>query len=115
MREIRIKRVYEEPSEEDGRRVLIDRLWPRGVSKDRIDHWAKELAPSTELRQEFHAHDFDFDDFRDRYLIELADREGEMEDLLGSTDGTVTLLFGLKNEKQNNATVLAEALRDLQD
>ncbi|MBN8866786.1 MAG: DUF488 family protein [Solirubrobacterales bacterium] len=114
MAEIRIKRIYEEASPEDGLRVLVDRLWPRGVKKDRIDQWAKDLAPSTELREEFHGHDFEFDEFRARYLVELEDRQDEMKKLLAETDGPLTLLFGLKNEKQNNATVLAEALNDLQ-
>lgn len=113
MSEIKVKRVYEDTSPGDGRRVLVDRLWPRGVRKDRIDDWAKDLAPSDELRREFHAHDFDFDEFRARYRVELEGKEEQMKELLTSTDGTLTLLFGLKNEQQNNATVLAEALRDL--
>jgi uncharacterized protein YeaO (DUF488 family) len=114
MTEIRVKRIYEDASPDDGLRVLVDRLWPRGVKKDRIDKWAKDLAPSTELREEFHAHDFDFEDFRARYRVELEGKEAEMKDLLAETDGTITLLYGLKNERQNNAIVLAEALRDLQ-
>lgn len=113
MSEIKVKRVYEDTSPGDGRRVLVDRLWPRGVRKDRIDDWVKDLAPSDELRREFHGHDFDFDEFRARYRVELEGKEEQMKELLTSTDGTLTLLFGLKNEQQNNATVLAEALRDL--
>ena len=114
MPEIRVKRIYEEASPDDGLRVLVDRLWPRGVRKDRIDEWAKDLAPSDELRREFHGHDFDFDEFRARYRTELEGKEGEMRKLLDSTDGRITLLFGLKDEKQNNAVVLAEALKDLE-
>ncbi|HMX71323.1 MAG TPA: DUF488 family protein [Solirubrobacterales bacterium] len=113
MAEIRVKRIYEDSSPEDGRRVLVDRLWPRGVKKDRIDEWAKELAPSNELRREFHDSDFDFDEFRARYMVELEGHEDEMRQLLGSTDGPLTLLFGSRNLEQNNATVLAEALGDL--
>lgn len=113
MPEIKVKRIYEDASPGDGRRVLVDRLWPRGVSRDRIDDWAKDLAPSDELRREFHSDDFDFDEFRTRYRVELEVREEQMKELLADTDGTLTLLFGLKNEQQNNATVLAEALRDL--
>jgi uncharacterized protein YeaO (DUF488 family) len=114
MRRIRTRRIYDDPDPEDGLRVLVDRLWPRGVRKDRIDRWAKDLAPSTELREEFHAADFDFDQFRVRYLVELDGKEAAMKSLLGETDGTLTLLYGLKNEKENNATVLAEALSDLE-
>jgi len=114
MSRIKVKRIYEDADPEDGRRVLVDRLWPRGVKKDRIDVWAKELAPSAELRGEFHDHDFDFDEFRARYRLELEGKEDEMRELLAGTDGTITLLFGLRDERQNNATVLAEALDDLQ-
>lgn len=115
MPEIRVKRVYAEPEPEDGRRVLVDRLWPRNVSKDRIDDWLKDLAPSTELRQDFHHGAVDFEGFRDRYRLELEDREGEMEQLLSGREKKVTLLFGSRDENHNNAVVLAEALRDLQE
>lgn len=113
MADIRVKRIYEESSPDDGRRVLVDRLWPRGVKKDRIDAWAKDLAPSDELRREFHGHDFDFGEFRARYMVELDEKEEAMRALLDSTDGRLTLLFGSKDVEQNNATVLAEALADL--
>ena len=113
MTEIRVKRIYEEVAPEDGRRVLVDRLWPRGVKKERIDLWAKDLAPSDELRREFHGPDFDFDEFQTRYLIELEEMEEEMRELLASTDGPLTLLFASKNLDLNNATVLAGALDGL--
>ncbi|MBN8870426.1 MAG: DUF488 family protein [Solirubrobacterales bacterium] len=113
MDRIKTKRIYEEASPDDGLRVLVDRLWPRGVKKDRIDQWAKELAPSTELREEFHAHDFDFDEFRARYRVELEGKEDAMRALAAETDGTITLLYGLKDEKHNHAVILAGAMRDL--
>lgn len=113
MAEVRVKRIYEESSPEDGRRVLVDRLWPRGVKKDRIDEWAKDLAPSNDLRREFHGQDFDFEEFRVRYMVELEGQEEAMRRLLGSTSGALTLLFGSKNLDRNNATVLAEALAGL--
>lgn len=114
MAEIRVKRIYEDASPEDGRRVLVDRLWPRGVKKERIDEWAKDLAPSDELRREFHGRDFDFAEFEARYRSELETREPEMTDLLESSEGTLTLLFASKNLDRNNATVLAAALEDLE-
>ncbi len=114
MAEIKVKRIYDESSPDDGLRVLVDRLWPRGVKKDRIDEWAKGLAPSTELREEYHAHDFDFDEFEARYRVELEGKEDEMRSLLSETDGTITLLYGLKDQEHNHALILAEAMRDLE-
>ncbi len=113
MTTIRTKRIYEEPDPGDGRRVLIDRLWPRGIRKDQVSEWVKDLAPSDELRHDFHDGELGFEEFRARYRIELEGRESEMKELLDSTDGTLTLLYALRNEKENNATVLAEALNDL--
>lgn len=114
MVEFKVKRVYDESSPEDGLRVLVDRLWPRGVRKDRIDRWEKNLAPSTGLREDFHSGAVDFEEFRARYLDELQGREGELREFLSGLSGTVTLLFGLKDESHNHATILAGALRDLQ-
>ena len=114
MDRIKTKRIYDEASPDDGLRVLVDRLWPRGVKKDRIDRWAKELAPSTELREEFHGHEFDFDEFRARYEVELEGKEDEMRDLAATSDGTITLLYGLKDEKHNHALILAATMRDLE-
>lgn len=112
--EIRIQRIYEPPSEDDGRRVLVDRLWPRGVSKQdaQLDAWAKELAPSTELRK-WYDHDLDrWDEFRQRYLSELADESDQIDELLEDLgDGKITLLYGSKDEEHNQAVVLAEYLQ----
>jgi len=111
---VTVKRAYEPAGEEDGYRVLIDRIWPRGVSKERarLDEWARELAPSTELRRWF-GHDPErFEEFRRRYLEELA-AEGEKLDELRhrATSGTVTLVYGARDSEHNDAVVLAELLR----
>lgn len=112
--EIRTKRVYDPPSDEDGCRVLVDRLWPRGVSKDeaRIDHWLRDLAPSAELRKWF-GHDPErWEDFRERYFRELdAGPEGLDELLALARQGLVTLVFGAKDTERNNAAALRDYLR----
>lgn len=114
--QIQTKRIYEPPSEDDGLRVLVDRLWPRGVSKEKaqLDQWAKELAPSTELRKEF-GHDTDkWEEFRARYISELQDKSDEVDAFLDGLEGDkVTLLYGAKDEEHNQAVVLAEYLRSL--
>lgn len=111
---IRVKRVYEEASSSDGKRVLVDRLWPRGLTKEevRIDAWPRDLAPSNELRKWFHAHPEKKQEFRKRYVEELhgtAAREAfdGLENLI-KNQGKVTLLFASKNLEYNNATVLRE-------
>jgi uncharacterized protein YeaO (DUF488 family) len=113
---IAVKRVYEPAAPTDGARVLVDRLWPRGVSKDRaaLDLWLKEVAPSDALRKWFHGGSGTWAEFHKRYLKELAGPEGaaaleELYRLAGERD-RVTLLFSSKNEEQNNATVLKELL-----
>lgn len=112
---IRIKRVYRAARVSDGRRVLVDRLWPRGVAKDRarLDSWAKELAPSDDLRRWYHAGPGRWEEFEQRYRAELATQPERLRELaaLTATD-VVTLLFGSKDEERNNATVLAEVLRE---
>lgn len=109
-----IKRVYDEPGKDDGTRILIDRLWPRGLSKEkaRVDLWLKEIAPSTELRQWF-AHDpAKWAEFKTRYRAELR-QNGEQLTVLKQAiaKGTVTLLYGAKDEQHNDAIVLQELLR----
>lgn len=110
---IRIKRVYDEPTPEDGKRILVDRLWPRGITKDkaRIDEWLKEVAPSDGLRQWFGHDPARWDEFRERYRREL-DAKAELLDGLRKlvAGGTVTLLFAAKDEKHNNAVVLKDIL-----
>ena len=112
---VRVKRVYEEPSKEDGFRLLVDRLWPRGLTKARakVDLWMKEIAPSDVLRKEFHQEKVSWPQFEKRYLAELAKKK----DLLGEIrklereHGTVSLLYGRHDEKQNQAVIIAGALK----
>ena len=111
-----IKRVYEPASRKDGMRVLVDRLWPRGVTKEQaaIDEWLRDLAPSNELRRWYHARPDQWGTFRERYLKELAqpDREEQLRKLyeLAEKRKRLTLLFASKRETQNNASVLKELL-----
>lgn len=110
---IRIKRAYESASAEDGYRVLVDRLWPRGVSKEeaRLDAWMKEIAPSEELRQWFD-HDPDrWEEFAGRYRAELQEKEGLLRALRErAARGTLTLVFAARDTERNNAVVLMEYL-----
>jgi uncharacterized protein YeaO (DUF488 family) len=108
------KRVYEPASAEDGHRVLIDRLWPRGLSKAnaRIDEWARDLAPSEELRHWFAHQPERFEQFRDRYIDELrghADRVSELR--RRSRKGSVSLLYAARDAEHSNAAVLAPIVR----
>jgi len=111
-----LKRVYDPPSLNDGVRVLVDRLWPRGLSKQKakLKLWLKEIAPSDELRKWYHAHPTQWPKFREKYLEELAQPEAmaALEQLheLASTNKTLTLLFASHNTERNNATVLRELL-----
>lgn len=111
-----IKRVYETASRTDGVRVLVDRLWPRGLTKARaaVDEWLRDLAPSDELRRWYHARPDHWQDFRKKYLKELSQPEAEDSLLqlyqLARKRKRLTLLFGSKNETSNNAVVLKELL-----
>lgn len=116
MAHLQVKRVYEDPAEDDGARVLIDRLWPRGVSKEaaRVDLWCKELAPSDELRR-WYDHDPDrFDRFADKYREELEGASDAIERLRESVDlrRRVTLLTATKGLQHSHAGVLREHLAD---
>jgi len=111
---IRTKRVYLPASESDGKRILVDRLWPRGLSKVRaqLDEWCKEIAPSDALRHWFHADPSDWEEFELRYRAELATKPDLLRELAAlAEDGVVTLLFGSRNEEHNNAVVLADRLQ----
>jgi uncharacterized protein YeaO (DUF488 family) len=104
---LKVKRVYEEPSESDGYRVLVDRLWPRGLKKERaeVDLWLKEIAPSDSLRK-WYGHDPDrWREFKKRYFEELKDKRRLLEHI-EKHKGTVTLLFGSKEPRLNNAEAL---------
>ncbi len=107
---ISIKRVYETPSPSDGKRILVDRLWPRGISKDnaKIHYWAKAISPSTELR--WYKHDPDkWGEFKKKYFQELRDNPNGMQDLMAQMGKqTVTFVFSSKEEKLNNAAALKE-------
>jgi uncharacterized protein YeaO (DUF488 family) len=114
-----VKRVYEPASPSDGVRVLVDRLWPRGLTKQAAaaEFWLRDLAPSNELRQWFHANPEAWSTFRKRYLKELASKEGSaaVEKLyrLAEGKGPVTLLYASRNQELNNATVLKELLEGM--
>lgn len=106
---IKLKRAYDEPSKEDGFRFLVERLWPRGLTRERLDLdlWLKDVAPSPELRKWF-SHDIQkWEEFRRRYLAEL-EKKSEVVDALREKDreGTVTLVYAAKDEQHNSAVVL---------
>lgn len=112
--QVEAKRIYDKPAASDGRRVLVDRLWPRGVSKERakIDEWERELAPSPELRHWFSHRPERFAEFRLDYIDELRRQRARLKRLRASArDGTVTLLYAARDPDHNNAVVLAEVLR----
>jgi uncharacterized protein YeaO (DUF488 family) len=114
---IRIKRVYEPRARGDGIRILVDRLWPRGLKKEllHLDLWARELAPSPALRKWFGHEPDRWHEFRRRYLLELADRAGELSALkFRATRRPLTLLYGARNQQFNHAIVLEEAIRNAQ-
>jgi uncharacterized protein YeaO (DUF488 family) len=112
--DIRIKRVYEEPSDEDGTRILVDRLWPRGLTKEKakVDLWLKDVAPSTELRKWF-AHDpAKWTEFQTRYREELKKNKEPLSLLeQEAAKGTATLVYGARDEQHNEAVVLQKLLK----
>ncbi|MBX3571615.1 MAG: DUF488 domain-containing protein [Mesorhizobium sp.] len=110
---VQIKRAYESPAAEDGTRVLVDRLWPRGLKKTdaALDHWAKDLAPSTELRRWFGHDPARWDEFRRRYSEELSEhREGLARLRELARRDRVTLVYAAHDEAHNDAVVLREVL-----
>lgn len=112
---IRCKRVYDPIEADDGQRVLVDRLWPRGCRKDRLQltAWLRELAPTTELRQQFHHDPAQFDEFRRLYRQQLAAHPEYWQALLTpARDACLTLLFAAHDLQHNNAIVLAEFLEE---
>lgn len=106
---IALKRIYEKPSKKDGTRILVDRLWPRGISKEeaRIDLWLKDIGPSNNLRKWFNHEDSKWEEFKKKYFEELRDKK-ELVEQIKKREGTVTFLFGAKNIKHNNAVALKE-------
>lgn len=112
--DICIKRIYEKPVRRDGYRVLVDRLWPRGIKKESaaLDEWLRDIAPTTQLREWF-AHEPDrWPAFRDRYLVELATHAALLDALRErAAEQRVTLLYAARDKKMNHAVVLEEAIR----
>jgi uncharacterized protein YeaO (DUF488 family) len=113
---IRVKRIYEQPSKEDGYRVLVDRLWPRGVSKDqaKIDLWFKEIAPSEVLRKWFSHDPKKWDVFKRKYGRELGKKPELLLEIkrVEKEKGTVTLLYSAKDEEHNQAVALSAIIRE---
>ena len=110
---VRIKRVYEQPDDQDGTRILVDRLWPRGLSRQRarVDIWLKDIAPSTELRKWFSHDPNKWTEFQDRYRQELKSKTDLLLTLKEkAAKGPITLLYGAKDESHNEAVVLQELL-----
>ena len=110
---LRIKRAYETPAAEDGYRILVDRLWPRGLTKEkaRIDLWLKDIAPSNELRKWF-AHDPDkWPAFKAKYLQELKSKNEALSELHSKLkEGAVTLIYAARDEQHNEAVILQELI-----
>jgi len=112
--DVRSKRVYDPAEPGDGHRVLIDHVWPRGVSRERaeLDEWARELAPSDELRRWFDHVPERFEEFRSRYRDELNDHREQVDELRRrARDGPLTIVYAARDREHNNAVVLAEFLR----
>lgn len=113
---VKLKRIYEDAAQNDGKRILVDRIWPRGVSKEKakLDEWFKEIGPSDDLRKWFNHEDDKFTEFERRYRKELQDGEQKaaydaLKDIQ-KENKTITLLYGAKNEKHNQAVVLKNML-----
>ena len=112
---IKIKRAYEEAAPSDGKRVLIDRLWPRGISKEEahLDLWLKDVAPSTELRQWFGHDPARWPEFQRRYCRELSANPEAMQQLIDDArKGPLTLVYGARDQEHNDAVVLKAFLED---
>lgn len=111
---IRVKRIYRAARVSDGKRILVDRLWPRGLAKDRarLSLWCREIAPSDELRHWFHDHPDRWQEFNTRYDAELAAHDDLVRELAGNAhEGVVTLLYAAKDEAHNNAIALRDYVR----
>lgn len=112
---IKIKRVYEEPEKQDGERILVDRLWPRGLTKEKanLNMWLKDIAPSTELRKWFGHESEKWDEFKKRYVKELKENKEQVSILKNEMKKeTVTLLYGARDQEHNEAIVLKEFITD---
>lgn len=110
---IQLKRAYDAPAPSDGRRILVDRIWPRGLSKERaaVDEWVQDVAPSTELRKWFGHEPAKWEGFKKKYFSELDQRPDALRPVLEACSrGPVTLLFSAKDSEHNNAVALQEYL-----
>ena len=113
MMRIALKRAYEPPAKNDGRRILVDRVWPRGIARDdlEIDDWQKDLAPSRDLRAWFGHDPAKWDEFKKRYGRELEQRPDALDRLIEQAKtGVITLVFGARDREHNNAVALKEHL-----
>ncbi|AUB55271.1 MULTISPECIES: DUF488 domain-containing protein [Methanobacterium] len=114
---IRIKRAYQSPAQKDGYRIMVDRVWPRGVSKQRLkmDAWLKDIAPSHDLRRWLSQNSQKWDEFKTRYREELKDKAEFLDQILDleKDKETITLVYTLGDTEQNNAVVLKEVLDEL--
>jgi uncharacterized protein YeaO (DUF488 family) len=113
-----VKRIYDQASPSDGFRILIDRLWPRGINKEnaRIDEWMKEIAPSTELRKWFNHEPAGWEEFQRRYVKELEGKSALLEEIRArvAAEGTVTLLYATRETEKNHAVLLKRILAESQ-
>lgn len=116
MYEIRLKRAYDPPHPDDGVRILVERLWPRGVSREKaaLDHWTKDIAPSPDLRKWYGHVPDKWPEFQERYRDELAGNADAVAELRGiCAGGVVTFIYAAKDETRNSATVLRAYLMDI--
>ncbi len=116
MSEFSLQRVYDPPAPDDGIRILVDRLWPRGLTKEgaQVDIWCKELAPSTELRRWFHKNAEQWQEFTRRYRKELAAQQEAIQRLQEEVDGkAATLLFSVRDRARTHAMILKDVLEDI--
>ena len=118
MSTIKLKRMYERPEQSDGIRILIDRLWPRGISKEeaRLDYWLKDLGPSNELRKWFNHDESKFKTFKDKYIKELQTGEQleayqKLNQIIGNANKDITLLYASKEEIHNHAQVIKQLIQ----
>ncbi len=110
---IRLKRVYEKPDKDDGLRILVDRLWPRGLTKEKahVDLWVKEISPTSELRKWFRHDPKKWDEFQERYKTEIRGKDDLLTMLKRrAREGTITLMYAARDEKHNEAVVLKHFL-----
>jgi uncharacterized protein YeaO (DUF488 family) len=112
---IQVKRIYDKPAKKDGYRILVDKLWPRGLTKEKaeIDLWLKEIAPSNELRKWFSHDPEKWNEFRKKYKAELKEKSDLIKEIkkLEARKKTITLLFSAKDESYNNAIALMELMK----